>query len=293
MGIGHIDADTRLDIFVELTQERMRRKISEIDEQLRATNNDWNQALTISLFKVLGGFGNREAMIHLAEKIGYTALARERGSIVSLEALILGSAGLLSLLPTDDYIAKLKQEATHLFAKYNITPMQASEWQLNTKYPNNNPILRLVQIAATLFSNMITIASVTACRSRKDIYKLFSCDTSMYWIDRISREISSKLLSNKPLSRRIGYSKCDILGINLVVPFIYAYRHYTSYGGLIVRPSELLMDIPSEDNIYTKLWQSYARISTSALDSQALIQLTREYCEKGACNRCPIAKYVL
>ena len=278
---------------MELTQERMRRKVAEIDELLRATSNDWNQALIISLFRVLGGFGNREAMIHLAETVGHTALARERGSIVSLEALILGSAGLLNILPEDAYIVRLKQEATHLFAKYDITPMQASEWQLNTKYPNNNPILRLVQIAATLFGNMITIANVMACRSRRDIYKLFSCNTSRYWIIKISQEISSKLLSSKPLSRRLGYSKSDILGINLVIPFIYAYRHYTSFGDLSVRPSELLMDIPSESNVYTKLWQSYARISHSALESQALIQLSREYCEKGACNRCPIAKYTL
>lgn len=287
-GIGLIDASVRHTIFMELTKARIKRKVTEINEQLRATNNDWNHVLTSLLFKVMGGFSNRKAMIHLSETISYTHIARERGSVVNLEALLIGGAGLLEVYPEDDYIAKLKLEATHQIAKYGIKPMDVSEWHLNTKYPNNNPILRLVQIAATLYNNIITISSVTSCRSRKDIYKLFSCDTSKYWAEKISHE-----LAGTTLSRHIGRSKCDIIGINLVVPIIYAYRNYTSSGQFNVPPSQLLMDIPAENNIYTKLWQSYAHISNSALDSQALIQLSREYCEKGACDLCPLAKYTL
>lgn len=288
-GITNMDAHIRYLIFEELALERIKRKISDINNLLHSTNSDWNQTLIIAFFKVMGGFDNRTAMIQLAKTIGYSPLIRESGSQISIEALILGSAGLLDIYPEDSYLARLKQEATHLLAKYSIKPMEASKWQLHTTNLNNNPILRLVQIASALGNNMLTISSVTSCRRRKDVYKLFSGNISDYWVEKISQQHHASI----PLGRRIGNFKCDIIGINLIVPITYAYRLYTSSTELNPHPAELLLDIPAESNIYTKQWYSYGTVATSALDSQALIQLTREYCEKGACDRCPFANYTL
>lgn len=288
MGIGHIERSTLQRILFTLTDERLRRKVRDINAYLQATHNNWNQTLIILLFRILGGTQNREAMERLANTISYTILARESTSKLNLDALLLGSAGLLELYHEDEYIAKLKSEFTHLATKYSIRPMAASEWQFNNIYPNNNPTLRLVQIAAMLNNNMITLASITACRSRRDVYRLFCGNISEYWINKISIESG---YTN--LSRRIGHFKCDILGINLVAPIMCAYRNYTSSEFLDNNVWQLLMDIPSEENIYTKLWHSYTPVATTALDSQALIQLSREYCNMGFCHRCPLAPHTL
>ncbi|MBO5672355.1 MAG: DUF2851 family protein [Alistipes sp.] len=275
----------RCQLMTDLAYERMERKQVELLDILHRTNNDWNQTMFIMLLRYMGGQHNKSAAEVLAHRIGYNTIVRESGSLINIEALLFGTSGLLELLNEDSYTSRLGEEFRHLAAKYSIEPMDATMWKLKGMYANSHPILRLAQLAACFHRHSITMNSLLECRKRRDISKLFNATISDYWVDVVHRFTAGSFISN-----RIGSFTSDILGINFVVQMIFAYGHYTHSEVLTQRALELLEDIPSENNRYTTIWNYCTQISKSALESQAIIQLSRQYCECSRCEECPLAK---
>lgn len=277
----------RSSIYNTLAYERLNRKNRDVNAIHKESLGDWSQTLHVLLFRMLGGSDNQKPFDKLAHLVPHDIIAREGSSVVSIESLLLGASGLLNIFRKDDYIGRLKAEYQHLATKYNIQGMDASEWQLTHIYPNNHPALRLVQIAACYHSRKLSIHSVTACRSRQDLHKIFKVPTSEYWIRRIMPNANVDRLS-----RHIGTLKSDILGINVVAQINYAYGRFLGSDTIIESATNLLEDIPAEENRYIKGWNHYERIAVTAFESQALLQLSKEYCEKGACQRCPFARHL-
>ena len=60
-----------------------------------------------------------------------------------------------------------------------------------------------------------------------------------------------------------------------------------------MRAVELLESIEGEDNHETRMWQSLGMNAGNALESQALIQLKRTYCDHKRCLECRIGLKVL
>ena len=137
--IAELDAQRRAILFERLFKERMNLKQQVIMQTFKSVGEEWNQTLYTTLLKYLGSTHNGAAMEQLSKVVTYTMLAKERGELRTLEALLLGGAGLLDLYPEDGYIKMLKLEFGHLAAKYSITPMSAEAWQLQNIYPNTYP----------------------------------------------------------------------------------------------------------------------------------------------------------
>lgn len=275
----------RCQLMNDLAYERMERKQYELLEVLKATNNDWNQTMHIMLFRYVGGQHNKGAADMLARRAHFNNIIRESGSLINIEALLFGTSGLLELLGDEEYALRLKEEFTHLAAKYKIEPMDVNMWKLKGMYANNHPILRIAQLAACFHRHNITMRSILECRKRRDISQLFSASVSDYWLD-----VMRNLTYGSNVSNRIGSFTSDILGINFVVQMMFAYGHYTHSEELTQRALELLESIPTENNRYTSMWNYYTQVTNSALDSQAIIQLSRQYCECNRCEECPLAR---
>lgn len=283
--IARLDSSMVKHLFNILSYERMERKSLEIMETLKETSNNWHLTMLIVLMRFIGGKHNRRAAERLARIVTPRTIMLERSSLIRLEALLLGSAGLLDIYAEDDYIRQLREEFEHLAAKYSITPMLPGEWQLSGFYPNNHPTLRLAQLAASFHYETLTLHSVVLCRNRKEVHKLFSGKASEYWVRNFIPHDHNCMASS-----RIGAFTSDILGINFIVQMEFAYGKYIESNQLIEHAIGLLEQLPSEQNKYTKLWNSCSTITRSAYDSQAIIQLTREYCEKNRCEKCPLAR---
>lgn len=286
--ISLLPSSSRNPLLYDLAHERLTRKCNDVMEVLKSNAGDWSQTLLVMLFRFLGGTHNRMAAERLACNVTYHTIMRENSSLKSLEALLLGTAGLLDIYGDDDYINYLRREFDHLAAKYDITPMLPSDWQLSGMYINNHPTLRIAQIASCLHNNMITMQSITQCNTRRDIYALFSGQASSYWTMNFLPHGDTS-----SVSRRLGSFKSDIMGINFVVPMKYAYGSFLASETMINGAIHLLGLIPAEVNRYTNVWNSHENIATSAISSQALIQLSREYCERGRCGECPLARVLL
>ena len=123
--IAELDSQRRARLFERLFKERMYSKQRVITETFKSAGEEWNQTLYTTLLKYLGSTHNGAAMEQLSKIVSYNMLAKESGELRTLEALLLGGAGLLDLYPEDGYIKMLKLEFSHLAAKYSITPMNA------------------------------------------------------------------------------------------------------------------------------------------------------------------------
>lgn len=279
--LSQIEAAEREQLFERLFKERMNIKRENIMVAYKSLDEDWNQTLYTLLLKYLGSTHNGGAMEQLSRVVTYSMVAKERGTLSNIEALLLGGAGLLDLYEEDSYIAMLKGEFTHLRAKYNITPLPAEVWQLRNIYPNTHPTLRLVQFAASVHREPLSFAVATECHTRKDVHKILSGAASEYWLTHFA------FGAERTVSAQIGTFTKDLLGINVIIPLLIANGVYMENCELIARALTLAKSIPAEDNRYIKMWQNPASpIAISSIDTQALLHLHRYYCENGLCRAC-------
>ena len=73
----------------------------------------------------------------------------------------------------------------------------------------------------------------------------------------------------------------------------FAYGSYTSSERLRSRALSLLESIKAESNSIISQWNSYGKIAQTAFDSQALLQLSFEYCKSRRCEECPVGRRIL
>jgi hypothetical protein len=283
-GLCSLADSQRKRLFTMLCDERLRRKHSEIIDICDSINDNWSQTSYSLLLRFMGGTRNRTPFEELSIRVPYNIIMRENSSLHMIESLLFGASGLLALCPNDTYTNRLRQEFTHLSAKYSITPMSADDWTTTRIYPHSHPLLRVAQIAALLHYKGLSITDIANCTRLDDLKRMFATPPSEYWRDMI--------LGNSTHSGNMGRMQSNILGINFVVPIVYAYGNTTQNISLQQRALALLSALPAEDNRYIRPWQAHSNIATSAHDSQALLQLSKEYCEKKLCTECPLREFM-
>ena len=286
--LSKLDTLHRLDIYNKLGFERLSRKNSDINHIFEECQQNWQQTFYTMLMRTMGGVDNKEAFTELARRVPYAILLREREVAANVEALLIGASGLLMLYPHDEYILNLKRNFSYLSTKYSITAMEASAWRLKRIYPNNHPILRLSQVASFITYTREMMDRMLACTSGDDVYNLFSCQTLPYWQTHYIPASTSP-----SVAKRTGRTKTDLLAINLVVQMQFAYSSYTGNERLYSRALGLLESLPAEKNSIIAQWNSFGPLARTAFDSQALLQLSFEYCRDRRCEECLVGKQIL
>lgn len=273
-------------VFEQIAAQRLQRKYNDIKQIYERVDKDWNQTCYEILFRMMDVGVNKESYHRLAITVPYHHILREVHSLQSVEALLLGGSGLLFRYPEDEYTLSLKEQWNHLAYKYDLTSMRITDWNIAQVRPFNHPVLRIAQLAMLLHSREFIVNHIIACKSAKDIEELFCVEASEYWK---SHFIPAR--DSKDVPKRIGKAKSHILGINLVVPVQIAYSDNIGQHNLKLNAVELLRAIPAEDNRYIRSWQMIGIEPKNALESQAIIQIITEYCQKGRCSECPIQNF--
>ena len=80
----------------------------------------------------------------------------------------------------------------------------------------------------------------------------------------------------------------NLLIINTCIPMLFAYGRHTVREELCDRAFDFLEQLKAEQNHIIRMWQECGLEVKTAGDSQALIQLKKEYCDKKDCLRCRI-----
>lgn len=275
----------RLELMMNgLLCERLENKVDAIEEILAANQNDWEETFYQILAKSFGMKVNEVPFVQLAKSLPQHILAKQKDQLIQLEALLIGQAGLLDRLEvTDGYTDKLIAEYKFLKQKYGLTPINPLMWKMGRIRPANSPYVRLAEFAMLTYNSEHLFRKVVETTNAKEMHKLFSFGTSEYWLTHYYPAQSSK-----KANKMIGETLRNSLLINCVVPMLFAYGKHNGDEKMTERIFELLETIPAEQNSVVAVWQNYGVAVNNAYDTQALLELKKNYCDKRECLRCKL-----
>lgn len=267
--------------------ERLKRKSEPILSIVSDTNSNWEAVLFCLLAKNFGLNSNGDVFFKMAQSIPFSVIRKESFDLSSLEALFFGMAGLLEADKEDVYYKDLQFRYYYLLHKYQIEKSNFGQVQFFKHRPDNFPTIRLSQLAAlyhnqqNLFSKLINLNSLEA------IYNLFHVSVSSYWENHFVFDKES------PRKRKnITKSFIDLIVLNTVVPLQFAYNQYQDKEvseNLIA----LLNAIPPENNSVIEKFDSFGINAKNAFETQSLLQLKKEYCDKNKCLDCAVGMQLL
>ena len=267
--------------------ERLERKSKFIDHLLEETNQDWEAVLFCLLAKNFGLNTNGNSFLQISMAIPFSVIRKESFEIENLEALLFGTAGLLEVEKEDVYYKDLKFRYFYLLHKYQIEKTYTEPLQFFKLRPDNFPTIRLSQLAAVyhkhqnLFSKIIDLKSVDA------VYRLLSVSASSYWQNHYQFDKESPKKS-KTLSK----SFIDLLIINTIIPLQFAYSNMMGES-ISEDLIDFMNEVTSEKNVIIDKFNSFGIQSKTAFESQTLLELKNEYCERKACLKCAIGLELL
>lgn len=266
-----------------LQTERFEQKTDKIMQLLGRHRKDWEHVFFIILARNFGFGTNSDAFEFWAETIPLQAVNKHRDSLFQIEAFFFGQAGLLQEVPADEYTDRLMKEYTYLSHKFGLRPSANSRWKLLRMRPDNFPHVRIAQLASFYYRSQGLLSALMEAQSLKSLRDMLRCGTSEYWLTHyVFGEASPphpKTLSNQTI---------DLLVINTVIPFLYAYGKYKTDNILIQRANGLLEEMRPENNFIVRIWKECGLEAAHAGDSQALIQLKKNYCDIKKCLYCRI-----
>ena len=272
-----------------LLLERLERKSIQISNLLEQNNNDWNEVFYITLSRNFGFGINNEAFERLAKNLPLKYILKHSDSQIQTEALFLGQAGLLdSETIENDYYSLLQEEYQFLSKKYNLKSLDAPIFKSLRIRPNNFPHIKIVQLSGMIRQQSHIFSRLLEEDKLKDFQSLFDTEIHEFWNTRYHFEKES---SYRP--KKLSLSTINILIINTVVPILFAYGQKKQNERFIDKAIELLESIKPENNFIIHLFENRGINVQHAGDSQALIQLKREYCEQKKCIFCRIGHKLL
>ena len=118
-------------------------------------------------------------------------------------------------------------------------------------------------------------------RTREQLHAALATEATGYWRDHYLFGLSSK-----PSRKALSAASRDLLIINTMCPMLFARGTALGDEALQERAIVLLEALRPEENYIIRQWRQCGVTVSNAADSQALIQLKREYCDRRDCLRC-------
>lgn len=239
-----------------LLRKRLECKRTSIERLLEITKGSWEHALYISLARNFGFHTNSLPFEQLAINTPLSYLQKHRNNLFQLTALLMGQAGLIDE-PT------MQKEYDFLRTKFDLTPLDSSIWKHARMRPQNSPELRIRQFAQLLYLSESLLSKILDTDDLKELEGLFTVD-------------------------KMGKSSIDILLINTVLPYKYAYALYKNNVVKAESVMVLMEHIPAENNTIIRQWKVLGQQINNAADTQALLHLYQNYCQHHECINCEV-----
>ena len=236
--------------------KRLECKRASITRLLEITKGSWEHALYISLARNFGFHTNSVPFEELAINTPLSCLQKHRNSLFQLTALLLGQAGLVQE-------PELQKEYDFLRVKFGLTPLDGSIWKHARLRPQNSPELRIRQFAQLMHQSENLLSKILDTDDLKELEMLFAVP-------------------------QMGKSSVDILLINTVIPYKYAYALHQNNPVKAEQALRLMEKIPAENNTIVRQWRVLGQEVKNAADTQALLHLYQNYCQHHECINCEV-----
>ncbi|MEO9032285.1 MAG: DUF2851 family protein, partial [Ginsengibacter sp.] len=254
---------------------------------LKKTNFHWEETFWWLIASNFGLKVNSDFFQRIAMALPVSVLAKHKNNIHQIEALLFGAAGMLNQDFKDKYPLMLKKEFTFYQKKYKI---QSTEGELSylRMRPANFPTIRLAQLAILIHESEHLFSKIKEEASVSEVKKMLDVTANDYWhYHYIFDEASDYKKKN------LGIQMINNIIINTIVPVLFAYGLHHNDQAYKDKAMKWLEEISPEKNGITKGFEALNFSNKSAFDSQALIQLKNEYCNKKHCLICAIGNSLL
>ena len=245
-----------------LAIQRMMNKVGRVKDIIDNKQKSWPEAFYVLLCRSLGTGINSDSCERLARSLPYTYLQKHADNTRQLEAMLLGQGNLIEDETT-------RSEYEFLSAKFNLRPIVNCAWKHSKIRPVSSPRSRLKALSIIINRQPNLFSKILECQDVKSLTKL------LY------------------VPNLLGASTIGSIIINSVIPTIMAYGQWQEDLDLCERSIDMLEALPSEANRYMEQWISCGIPLRSALESQAMLQLYKEYCEPHRCLKCRIGCWLM
>ena len=262
--------------------ERLERKVEEITKIYKSTDNDWEATLFLTMVKYFGGNLNGQIFLEAFSQVDFSIIRKQIVNKTSY-SFLCGLLGLLEDKGVEDvYYQNLQKEFAYQKQKYQLEDLQKVSLHFYGCRPQNFPTIRLAQLIAfyeehsSVFNKILTLGN--------DIHRykdLFNVKVNEYWQEHYHFGKPSK-----KSSKQISKGFVDLLLINVVIPVLFLYAK--TKGEEDAYLLELMYEIPQEKNSIISKFNQLGIKTTSALQTQALLTLKKEYCDKERCAECSV-----
>ncbi|MBO7467017.1 MAG: DUF2851 family protein [Bacteroidaceae bacterium] len=277
-----------------LLVERLKERCEQIRQRYEEHELNWDDALFCTLAHNFGFGVNGAAFDAWARTIPFRAVDHHRDNLRQVEALFFGQAGMLDLqiLPPyyresvqqEPYYQELCSEYSFLKHKFGLKPISPSLWKLARMRPDNSPFVRMAQLAMLYHNEIVTSRNMLDAPDKDALCSMLRCTASSYWDTHYI--FGSTPTGSHP--KQMSDSTLELLLINTAAPFLFAYGHRKNLPEYCDKAVSLLEQLPAENNFIIRNWRDCGLSVNNAADTQSLIHLKRNYCERKDCLRCRI-----
>lgn len=279
---------TKCSMLDRILVERLEEKAARILDYLKNNKNDWEDVTYWTLAINFGFSTNKDAFMRLTELLPFAKLKKVLHNDQSTEALLIGQAGFLDE-EKDEYQRTLKSTFNFLSKKFELPdPMIRAQWKFGRLRPANFPTVRLAQLASLLHHQPKLFTVLTRTESTEELKKQLRPTLNSYW----QKHYDFGKVREKTIMH-FGQTTFENILINTVAPLLAAYARHTANLSYMDRAISLLESLSAESNRITKKWSKIGSHPKTAFDSQAFIQLFKNYCQKRRCLQCNIGVEIL
>ena len=274
-----------------LQTERLEQKTEAIRHRVEQCGGSWEDAYFVTLARNYGFGINSDVFEQWALQIPLSAVAHHRDDLFQIEAIFMGQAGLLEVEAVPDYyqqtalnegyFAKLRNEYLYLAHKFSMQPIDFHLWRFLRLRPQNFPHIRISQLASLYYQQKAGLSQLIECETVDQLKRVLSSHVTPYWETHYT--FGSTSSKNE---KHLSYGSLNLLMINTAVPMLFAVGRHRGKEVLCDRAFDILEQLKAENNHIIRMWQQVGLPVTTAGDSQALIQLKKEYCDRKDCLRC-------
>jgi len=268
--------------------ERLQSKQVYLENLLAKYDSDWENVLFIMVARYLGASVNKEPFEQLAAALPISLWGKHVHDPLQIEALVFGQAGFLAEPMQDEYAAQLRKEYLYLKRLYGMQSLDKNLFKFLRLRPSNFPTVRLAQLAALMIGEVKLFSAMLEATSLTAVYRLLNAPIHSYWdthyqLDKYTANARTKL----------GTSTKRILLINAIVPTLFTYGKYKGEEALCERAVSFLEACEPENNQVVTAWEALGWIPENACDTQAMLQLKTDYCDKFNCLSCNLGWKIL
>lgn len=270
-----------------LVAERLQKRSLLVEQFLEQNSYHWEETFWWMLARNFGLKVNADAFESMARSIPLNVLAKHKNQLQQVEALLFGQAGLLHTKLKDAYAKLLQREHQFLKKKYGLKNIFHPIHFLRMR-PGNFPTIRLAQLAALISESAHLFSRIKEAPSLQDVTGWLNVQANDYWHYHYRFDVESAYKI-----KTLGRAMIDNILINTVTPVLFKHGDYLDEDKYKEKAIRWMHEISPEKNFITEGFQQLGVKNISAFDSQALLELKKEYCDVRRCLECSVGNQLL